>query len=92
MEILFEILLEVYMELMFLIIPEDKRGRKHRGIAAVVAIVVTLGIMAMAIWGIVWIVEMNNPWGWAPLVIAIVLSVAQITLGILLYTRRNKKN
>ena len=91
MEIVIEILLEVYMELMLLIIPEDKWGRKHRGIATVIAIISLLGIMAMAIGGIVWIVEKANPWGWFPLILAVVLSAVQITLGIVLYNRKHKR-
>lgn len=91
MDLLIEIFLEVYMELMLLVIPEDKWGRKRRGIATVLAILALLGIMALAVWGIVWIVERKSPWGWLPLVIAIALSVVQITLGIRLYVRKNKK-
>ena len=45
MEILVEILLEVYMELMLLVIPEDKLGRKHRGIALAVALLSLAGMM-----------------------------------------------
>ena len=91
MDLLIEIFLEVYMELMLLIIPEDKWGRKHRSVATVLAILALLGIMALAVWGIVWIVERKNPWGWLPLGISIALSIAQITLGIRLYVRKNKK-
>lgn len=90
MELLVEILIEIYMELMFLIVPQDKRRKKHYFAAAIIAIVLTLGIMAIGVWGIVWIVDQGNAWGWLPLSIAILLSAAQITFGILLYNRRNK--
>ncbi|MBR2623149.1 MAG: hypothetical protein IKD15_02870 [Clostridia bacterium] len=91
MDILIEILLEVYMDLMLLIIPEDKWGRKYRGVATVIAILSLLGIMAMAIWGIVWIVEKSIPWGWLPLTLAVLLSAVQIGMGIVLYNRKHKK-
>ena len=91
MDLLIEILLEIYMELMLLVIPEGKIGRKQRGIATVLAFLVTFGIMALAIWGIVWIVETNNPWGWLPLLLAILLSAVQIIFGVRLYIRKNKK-
>ena len=79
------------MELMLLVIPESKNGRKRKGIAMLLAIFSLLGIMALAIWGIVWIVDSKNPWGWIPLILAILLSVAQIALGIRLYIRKHKK-
>ena len=86
-----EIFLEIYMELMLLVIPESKNGRKRKGIAMLLAIFSLLGIMALAIWGIVWIVDSKNPWGWIPLILAILLSVAQIALSIRLYIRKHKK-
>ena len=91
MDFLIEIFLELYMELMLLVIPKNRRGRKRRIIAAVLAITSLCGIIALAAWGIVWIVDENNPWGYLPLLLAILLSVLQIALGIRLYTQRNKK-
>ncbi len=91
MDILIEILLDIYMECMFLIVPEDKRSKRHYVLATVVAIVATLGILALGVWGIVWIVEYKRLWGWVPLVVAIVLSVGQIVCGILLHAKKSKK-
>lgn len=91
MEIVFEILIELYMELMLLIVPEDKRGKKHGLIAKIVGVLCTLGIIALGVWGIVWIVDYGKALGWLPLGLAIVLSVLQITAGIVLYIRKNKK-
>jgi hypothetical protein len=88
MDILIEILLELYMELMFLIIPEDKRNKRYRRIAIIVAIVCTFGLMAMWIWGGYLIVERDNALGVIPIVIATILSAVQIGFGIYL---RNKK-
>ena len=91
MDIVIEILLEIYMELMFLIIPEDKRNKKHLVVTKLIAVVCTLGIIALAVWGLVWIIDNKNAWGWLPLGVAIVLSIVQITLGVILFIRRNKK-
>ncbi len=91
MEIVIEILLELYMELMLLIIPEEKRGKKHYIFATIVASVFTLGILALGVWGIVWIVEEKNTWGWLPLSVAITLSLVQIISGIVLCVRKHGK-
>lgn len=92
MDILIEVLLEVYMELMFLIIPESKRKRKHRVIAVIIAIVCTFGLMALAGWGVYLVAEHNNRLGIIPIVIAVILSCMQIGLGIYLRSKSNKKN
>ena len=90
MELLFEILIEIYMELMMLIIPEEKRGKRHYRIATIIAIVCTLGVMALGVLGIVLIVDKQNLLGILPLTVAILLSVMQIVLGIILFIKRNK--
>ena len=90
MELLFEILIEIYMEMMMLIIPEEKRGKRHYRIATIIAIVCTLGVMALGVWGIVLIVDKQNLLGILPLTVAILLSVMQIVLGIILFIKRNK--
>ncbi len=91
MDIIFEILIEVYMELMLLIIPQDKRSKKHYYFAASIAIILTLCIIALGVWGIVLITDYANAWGWLPLSLAILFSLAQIGFGILLYIRRSKR-
>ena len=53
MDIVIEILLEIYMELMFLVIPENNATKKHIWIAKITAILVVLGIFALVIWGCV---------------------------------------
>lgn len=87
MELLIEILLEVYMELMFLIVPEDKRRKKHRIITAIIAIVITFGLIALGVWGVYLIADEKNLWGILPLAVAILLSIAQITAGIILWIK-----
>ena len=50
MEFFAEFLLEIYMQLMFLVVPKKKRGnKKYRVIATRIAIAVLLGVMALAL-------------------------------------------
>ncbi len=90
MDILFEILIEVYMELMFLIIPEEKRKKKHRIVATLIAILLTVGIMSLGLVGIALLVEQGNSLGWLLVSIAVLLSLAQIICGILLHVRKKR--
>ena len=90
MDLLIEILLEVYMELMFLIIPEEKRKKRHRVIVVFIATILTFGLMALLLWGIYLLAEEKNVWGCLPLGIGILLSTLQIVAGILLRNRAKK--
>ena len=92
MEFLVEILLELYMELMFFIIPEDKRRTRHRVLAIVVACVCTFGLMALGLWGIYLIAEQDNLLGIIPIVIAAVFSMVQIGFGIYVQNKTRKKS
>ena len=49
MELLAEILFEVYGELMFLIIPEKRMNKKYVIVAKTVAVLVFLGVIALAL-------------------------------------------
>lgn len=52
MEFFAEFLPEIYMQLMFLVVPKKKGGnKKYRVIATLIAIAVLLGVMALALWG-----------------------------------------
>ena len=89
MDILIEIFLEVYMELMMLIVPEKNITKKHQTIAKIIAIVVLFGVMALAVWGIVLIWEQGNLLGIAPLGFAIAFSLFQIIFGIVFYKKNH---
>ena len=91
MDILVEIFLELYLELMLLIVPEEKRKKRHYIWATVVAIVVTFGVLSLGVWGGYLIWEKKNLLGILPLTFAIALSVLQIAAGIVLYNKKNKK-
>ena len=49
MDIVFEILIELYLELMFLIVPEKNVTKKHKIIAAVIALIVIAVIFTFII-------------------------------------------
>ena len=89
MDIVIEILIEIYMELMLLIVPEKNAGKKHIRIAKISAVLVVLGVFALAIWGGVLIADYNNLWGIVPIVIAIILSLIQIIAGIILFKKHH---
>lgn len=89
MDIVIEILLGIYMELMLLVIPEKNASKKHIWIAKIMAILVVLGIFALVIWGGVLIADYHNMWGVVPIAIAVVLSFAQIIAGILLFKKHH---
>lgn len=89
MDIVVEILLEIYMELMFLIVPEKGRSKKYIRIAKIIAVCVVFGIFALVIWGGVLIADYNNLWGIVPIMIAAALSLIQIVAGIILYKKHH---
>ena len=89
MNLVIEILLEIYMELMFLVIPEKNASKKHIWIAKITAVSVVVGIFALVIWGGVLIVDHNNLWGVFPIAVAVAISLAQIIAGIILYKRHH---
>ena len=87
MDLMVEILLEIYMELMLLVIPEKNVSKKHIRIAKILAILAVLGMLALVIWGAVLIADHQNMWGILPIAIAVMLSLAQVVAGIVLYKK-----
>lgn len=90
MEIIVEIFLEIYMEMMFLIVPEKNISKRQQKIAKILAVLVILALIALAIWGIILIFDYNNLWGIVPIVIAGLLSLAQIIAGCVLYKKNHE--
>ncbi len=88
-ELFFEIIVSVYAELMGLVIPEEKKNNKTiRTIIAVFAGLVMLGLIVMMLFGMYFVYDNRNPLlGWGLIVGAILLSVAQITAGIILKSK-----
>ena len=89
MELLAEILFEVYGELMFLIIPEKNRSKKYIWVSKIIAVTVFLSVIALAVWGIMLISDYNNLWGIVPIAVAVVISLAQIIAGIVLFKKNH---
>jgi len=91
MELLMEILFEVYVELMMFMVPEKgETSKKYRKAAICVALTVLLSVFALFIWGCV-LTEKNDPIGWILIAIAIVISAIQIIAGIILYVKKYGK-
>lgn len=89
MDLVIEILLEIYMELMFLVIPKKNASKKTILLAKIAAIVVVFCIFALVIWGAVLIVDHNNLWGILPIAIAVFISLAQIVAGFILFKKHH---
>lgn len=77
------------MELMLLIVPEKNITKKHKAIATLLAIAVLCGVFALAIWGVVLLVDESNFLGLIPLGAAILISLVQIVFGFVLYKKRH---
>ena len=89
MELLAEILFEVYGEMMFLIVPEKRMNKKYVMLTKVIAVLVFLGVIALALWGVVLISEYNDLLGILPISIAVLVSLAQIVAGIVLFKKHH---
>lgn len=83
-------LFDVYVELMLLVVPEFKGSRKCEIVAAAIAILVFIVVIALAVWGGILISDYNNRCGIIPISAAIVISLAQITAGIILRIKNSK--
>ena len=89
MESVIEIFLQIYIELMFLIVPEKNAGKKQILIAKIMAVCVLLVFVALVIWGMVLIADYNNMWGIAPIAVAVALSLVQIIVGLIHYKKHH---
>ena len=92
MDILFEILFDVYGELMTLIIPGKCTDKKYRIISRIIAIVVIFGVIALALWGVYLIFDLGNLLGIIPLSFAVLISLFQIVAGIVLYKKNHPQD
>ena len=90
MDIIFEIFLEIYGELMMLIIPESKWTKK-KGAIAIVAALSFIGVMALFLWGVVLLTDNGDVLGWIPIFFAVVLSAVQIGMGIYRFVRTKRE-
>ncbi len=89
MEIVFEILFEMFLELMMFIVPEENRGsKKYRAVAFTVSLAVLVAVLALIIWGCILISDYNNKRGAIPITVAVVISIFWIVLGIVMNAKR----
>lgn len=87
----FEILLEVYLEFMLLIVPEEKAtSKKYRKICSFIAVSGLLLVSGLFVWAVI-LIGNERESGLIPLFVAVVLSIVQIVAGIVLYTKKPKK-
>ena len=92
MDLLLEIVFEIYLELMMHIVPEkEESSKKYRMIAFLIAIIVLLGVLALFIWGCVLIVDYENKLGLIPIIIAVIFSIIQIIAGFVLHDKKSIK-
>ena len=86
MEIIFEILFGVYLELMMFAVPEGKfKSKKARVIVGTVMTISLLAIFALFIWGCYLVSARDSKLGVIPITAAIVLSIVQIIVGFALH-------
>lgn len=89
MDIVFELFFEIYLELMFLIVPEKNASKKYILTAKIIAIAVLIALIALFVWGVVLIEDYNNISGVFPISIAVVFSLVQVIAGIILYKKNH---
>ena len=86
---LLEVILTGYMELMALVIPEEKRPKRGKLVA--ILVVEILIMLVLFVVGLGLLVEGTSAfWGAFCLILFFVISVAQIFLGIIGFCRRDK--
>ncbi len=85
LDIIFEILIEIYMELMMLVVPEDKMAKKrYRVLTVIIALIGIATTVASLIYGLHLIIDKDKLIGIIPIAIAVILSISQITAGIII--------
>lgn len=85
----FEIFLEIYAELMMLIVPEKGSPTNRIRRAKVFAVCVLILLLILLIWGMALFSDLQSQiWGIVLITIFILLSAIQIIAGIILYRRR----
>ena len=92
MDIVFEILIEIYMELMMLVVPEENRTKKrYRVLAIIIALIGIAATIASLVYGLHLVIDKDNLLGIIPIAIAALLSLAQITAGIVIRISKKGK-
>ena len=87
MELLWERMLAFYLELMMLIVPDEKRGVRQRRLAVCTALL----CIGLVLGGAFLLAALDSAWGLLPLGIGAGLSLIQIIAGAVLCSRGGKK-
>ncbi len=91
MDIILEVIVEFYLELMMLIVPQEKLTlKKYRTKMLCIACGVLSAVLALFVWGCILCVNYNNLLGLVPILAAIIISLVQIFAGVFLHTKKNK--
>lgn len=89
MDLLFEILIDMYVELMMSVIPEaDEASRKYRIIALAFALTGFILCAALFVWGGVLLFDRDNKLGLIPIVFSVAFSLAQIIVGLVIRCKK----
>lgn len=89
MDFIFEFIIEMYMELMFLIVPENISKKRAKIDAIILAVVMIIIVFALFIWGVILLEEKNSSKGFIPICIAVAISLIQIIAGFILYKKKS---
>ena len=89
MEIIFEVIITLYLELMGLIVPEKKATKGMKVLAIMIAIVLALGLPLLFFEGSYLWLEKNMVLGIILMIVSAVLVLAQIIAGIVLYKKNH---
>ena len=89
MEIIFEVIIELYLELMCIIVPEKNITKRMRVLAIIIAIVLALGLPLLFFEGSYLWFEKNMVLGIILMIVSAVLVLAQIIAGIVLYKKHH---
>ena len=89
MEIVFEVIITLYLELMGLIVPEKNATKGMKVLAIMIAIVLALGLPLLFFEGSYLWLEKNMVLGIILMIVSAVLVLAQIIAGIVLYKKHH---
>ena len=89
MDILIEVILDLYLELMVMIVPKKNVTKGMRVLAIIIAIVLAIGLPALFLLGASLLFEKNTVWGPILMIVSVVLVLAQIIAGIVLYKKHH---
>lgn len=85
LDVLIELVLEFYLELMFMIVPTEKVTKKRKILASVIAIVMAIGLPILFFVGFNLSLDADKPWGTLLMIFSGTLIVAQIIAGFVLH-------